>query len=315
MKKFLIATTALTLAAGAASAQQVSTASGSLSITGQGFLGVQHTKVGGAAATRNIDQRFQLNFQITKETDAGVTFGAYTRVRLEDRPNGGAAPNTVFSGSRVWVQAAGVRFTVGNQDGAIATSGVSHGFLGGCGIGYEGGQQCADTVGLLGTAQRFNSTGHSTVNTRGNDDLIKVDYTIGTTSLALSHERGTNGATEVGVRHRFGDFTVAGGLARGGLVDITTLSGNWSANGYSVGVLFARLDGAPVGGRHNNAAITASANFGPSTVYGFVGRERGENNFGLNYSYDLGGARLIVGGERTGWNRTTTASAGVLFTF
>lgn len=315
MKKFLIATTALTLAAGAAAAQDVSTRAGSLTISGEARFGVGYTSTPAAGNKKTqLENRLTLDFNIVRETDSGVKFGAHSRLRIQRAgANNSGFSGGSFTGSRVWVEASGVRLTVGNQHGAVRGIGASHGHAGGCGIGYEGGIQCWDAAGIIGTAQAQWDVADNVAPTAStairNMNRVRVDYTLGGTALALSHDR--NGSTELAARHKFGDFTVAGAIKRGGGVghtNISTVSAAWSANGYTVGAIIARV------GVNTNGSISAAANFGANSVYGYVGRIGGNSTFGLNYAYDLGGAKIVVGGER----RSTVgsvASVGAVFTF
>ena len=112
MKNILLATTALVLSAGLAHAQAVT-------ITGEGRMGLMYTSGGAGWSQEN---RLTLNFNVAVQADHGLTFGAWTRGRISGRGASG-----VLAGSRVWVEASGLRVTFGNTDGALATFGASHG--------------------------------------------------------------------------------------------------------------------------------------------------------------------------------------------
>lgn len=294
MKKILLASTALVLSAGLAHAQAVT-------ITGEGRMGIQYDSLGFGDSNWRQENRLTLNFNVAVQADHGLSFGAWTRARMQVAGLG-TAQQGVFSGSRVWVEANGLRLTFGNQDGAFRAAGASHGYLGGCGVGYEGGQQCGDSVGLLGVTQGQNSTGSD------NEPMIGLRYTMGTTTVAVSHARG--GATELGVRARFDAFTVAVGATNGGAgASSYALSGHYNAGSWGVGVIVARIGGAVT-----NYALSGNAQLGGGNLYGYVGRVGGANAYGLSYGYGLGGgATLTAGAERVGAN--TTASVGVAFNF
>ena len=327
MKKILLASTALILSGGMAAAQ-------GLSIGGQGRMGVQYqsgspfaTATGGTTGFRT-EARFQLNFAAMVEADHGLTFGAFSRVRMQT-PGGPATVNAggTFSGNRVFAEAAGFRLTFGNQDGAIVTHGTSHGYAGGCGIGYEGGQQCGDTAGLIGTTQAapgtaatwFGSIGGNAVNS-GGQQTIHASYTAGDFGGAISAER-TRGF-ELGVRGRFDAITVAAGYqrARGGTARIATVSAHYNGGDWGVGAIVARIgSGAP---GVTNFNVSGNVMLGGGNLYGYVGRVNSGTAFGASYSYGLGGgASLVAGFERSnnifvgGNPRTTTASVGVVFNF
>jgi hypothetical protein len=217
MKKILLATSALVLSAAAANAQAVR-------IGGEGRMGILYESVSGGNAALNgsawaQENRLQFNFTVTVQADHGLTFGAFTRARMNNGSTG------VFSGSRVWVEANNFRLTFGNVDGAIRGAGTSHGYAGGCGVGYVGGHYCGDTAGLLGWgtlglvpgylspegAGQANQT-HGFASTGGGPAArIRIDYSFGDTRVALSHDR--NAATEFGIRSRFDAFTVALGYS------------------------------------------------------------------------------------------------------
>ena len=287
MKKILLASTALVLSAGLASAQ-------GLSISGQGRMGVQYNST--LATTTRQENRLQLNFNVSVEADHGLTFGAYSRVRINNGVTG------LFSGSRVWVEANGLRLTFGNSDGALRGAGTAFGYAGGCGVGYEGGQQCGDSMGLLGVSQGFASTGG------GNAAMTRIDYTMGDTRVAVSHAR--LGATEIGVRTSFNAWTVAAGYSNTG-TGVTTVSAGYNGGSWAAGLGLARVAGV------TNYVLQGSTNMGGGSVYGYIGRVAGSATYGLSYGYGLGGgATLTVGAERnTAGAGTTTASVGVAFNF
>ena len=343
MKKILLASTALVLSAGIANAQAVS-------ITGEGRMGIQYDSMGcispvtglssNGGSNYRIENRLTLNFNVAVEADHGLSFGAFTRARMQ--MGGGAAAvfaanqTGVFSGSRVWVEANGLRLTFGNQDGAIQTAGVAMGYFGGCAVGYEGGQQCGDSAGLLSVSHLNISTGAA------GGQRAQLTYTMGDMRFALSHDRG--GATEIGIRGTFDAFTVALGwsnnsgsatwvaapapagpyapiAALGGARPTGTLalSGRYNGGSWTVGALVARVttSAAAPNNSFTNYSVSASAALGGGNLYGYVGRAWGNGTYGLNYGYGLGGgATLMVGAERTGGTANlTTASVGVAFTF
>lgn len=285
MKNLLLASTALVLSAGLANAQAVT-------ISGEGRMGVMGTNAGAGWAWAQ-ENRLQLNFNVSVQADHGLKFGAFSRVRIT---NGAAG---AFSGSRVWVESNGLRLTFGNTDGAVRGAGASHGYAGGCGVGYEGGQQCGDSVGLLAVTQGFASIGG------GAASRMRIDYTMGSTRVALSHDRG--GDTEIGVKSSFDAFTVAAGYTTFG-TNVWTISGHYNGGAWGAGLIVAGSPGV------TNYSLSGSAALGGGNAYGYIGRVNGANAIGLNYGYGLGGgATVTVGAERVG--ATTTASVGVAFSF
>ncbi|MCW1930888.1 porin [Pararhodobacter zhoushanensis] len=297
MNKILLASTALVLSAGLAHAQAVT-------ITGEGRMGIQYDEAGFGTSEWRQENRLTLNFNVSVEADHGLTFGAWSRARMQVLSDGTAGAG-LFSGSRVWVESNGLKLTFGNQDGAIRGAGVAMGYAGGCGVGYEGGYLCLDAAGLLGVSQGQNSTGSD------DEPMVRIDYTMGSTRVALSHAR--DGATEFGIRSTFDAFTVAAGYTNGGAgASSYTISGRYNGGSWGAALLLARIGGATT-----NWSLQGNVALGGGNVYGFVGEVSNATVYGLNYGYGLGGGATVMAGvEHTelGAGRTT-ASVGVAFTF
>jgi hypothetical protein len=350
MKKILLASTALVLSAGIASAQNVA-------ITGEGRMGVEYNSWGFGGSNYRQEQRLTLNFAATVQADHGLTFGVWTRARMSTGGLGTAGANG-FSGSRVFVESNGFRLTFGNTDGAIRGAGAAMGYAGGCAVGYEGGLTCGDTAGLVGASQGQNSTGTLGV------ARTRIDYSFGSTRVALSYDRETR-HTEFGIRTTFNAFTVALGYGRvtntnfasgagaitigtpiAGLVvrfgnfNVLSLSGQYNGGSWTVGAIVTRVDPSlaalavttttpvtvfgPVAINQSwtNWALQGSVQLGGGTLYGYVGSMYDARTYGLNYAYGLGGgATLHIGAERFDDMfgipalSQTQGSVGVVFTF
>ena len=308
MQKLLLATTALIASATLANAQ-------AFTVSGEGRMGVQYNSTGIAGGSNyQIEHRLTLDFNVAVEADHGLTFGAWTRARMQ---MGGGTPvifnsnqTGTFSGSRVWVEASGLRLTFGNMDGAIATAGTSHGWLGGCMVGYEGGMWCGDSAGLDTAVQTEPLVGPAPA------QRLMVTYAIGNTNIAVSHDRGA--ATEIGIQSSFDAVTVALGYANQTIVGswtagaaLWTLSGHYNGGAWGVGAVVARSNSI------TNWSLSGNVGLGGGDFYAYVGRVNGDNTYGLNYGYGLGGgATLTAGAERIGGvTNTTVASVCVAFTF
>lgn len=294
MKNLLLASTMLVASATLAHAQAVT-------ISGEGRMGIQFFTAGGNWAWTQ-ENRLRLDFNVEVEDDNGLTFGAWTRAQMAS-----AWPGTSFAGafsaSRVWVEASNVRLTLGNSDGAIASYGYSHGWLGGCSVGYEGGQLCGDTAGLLAVTQQ------QTDAALPHPAQMMVSYAGGDYNLAASYQRG--GTTEVAGNYTFGAFTVGAGYTNVTGGDAWTVSGHYDGGSFGVGALFAHVFG------NNNWSISASADVYGGSAYGYIGEIAGFTTYGLSYGYDLGGgATLTAGAEHIDTPvGLTTGSVGVVFTF
>lgn len=285
MKKILLASTALVLSAGLANAQ-------ALNITGEGRMGLVGVD-GGAGWVWTIENRLTLNFNVSVEGDHGLTFGAWMRARTS-----GFGGLNQLSGSRVWVEANGLRLTFGNQDGAIRGA-ATIGYAGGCGIGYVGGWMCFDTAGLIGISLGQNSTGP------GATQRVGLSYTMGDVRVQLTHDRNLD-VTEIGATGTFGAFTVAAGFTD--IADIWTVSGRYNGGSWTVGALVASNSTA------TNWNINGSVALGGGDLYGFVGESFNNTVYGLNYGYGLGGGATLTAGYETN-SVVDVATVGVAFNF
>ncbi len=315
MKKILLASSALMLLSAAVAEAQA------VRITGQARMGLNYDSFGYAIWGSNwrTENRLRLNFTVSVQGDHGLSFGAFTRAQMQSA-NPPVATG-VFSGSRVWVEASGLRLTFGNQDGAIQ----QFGYVGGQFVGYTGGTFLGGSAGNAIVPQAFDSTG-------GGYPRIGLQYTFGDTVIALSHDRqhtagGVSSATEIAVRSRFDAFSVAIGYANRtnsgtATVPVYLPGSSWATasvayNGgtWTVGLIVSRLEG-----RSTNYSLTGSAQLGGGTLNGYVGRyDDGillttNTVYGLGYAYGLGGgASLSAGVERT--NGRTQGTFGVVFNF
>ncbi len=325
MKKILLASSVLALTAAAAHAQ-------ALRIGGEGRLGVQFNSAGwgpgrNAGSDWRTEQRLRLNFSVAVEGDNGLMFGAFARAQMQNEATG------VFSGSRVYVEAAGLRVTFGNQDGAIA----SIGYTGSRSLGYTGGTFAGSFGYAIGTGvHEFSSAGG------GVSRLVSVRYDIGDFAVMLSSDRHTTspaaGHHEVALRYSFDAFTVAAGTTASRSVgavsqNVATVSGNYNGGDWQVGLIATRVqNGAGPGNNATGVALTGQVNVAGGTAAAFVGRRSGGGNsttdFGVSYRYSLGGgATLGIGVERYGsgpaplvsgyvpGNDVTRGELGIVFSF
>jgi len=279
MKLLATTTFLLALAAPAVHAQSVE-------ISGDGRMGLMGLDAGGWVWMQ--ENQLFFDFGVSVEGDHGLSFGALSSVEIANGTTG------IFSGSNVWVEARGLRLTFGNTDGALTNAG----YLGGGGVGYEGGILNGDGAGLDAIAQEMDTAG-------GGPVLARVDYTMGDTVVSLSHERGA--ATEVGLSTTFDAFTVAFGYSNA-VTNNWALSGQYDGGSWGAGLLYASVLGA------NNWSLSGTVGLGGGDLYGYVGEVFGDRAYGLSYSYGLGGgANLTTGVERVGL--VTGASVGVAFEF
>ena len=286
MKKILLATSALVLSAGMASAQ-------GLSIGGDARMGVQYlsTGWGGGLGTWRMESRTNLNFSATVEADHGLTFGMFSRVRRDDAMVGD------FNGHNVWVEAMGLRLTFGNISGPAESFGVT----GSVPMGYSGGT-FAQFGGLYSGAGTYNIDSFG----GGPAQTAMLSYTMGDIRVAAARSRG--GHTEVAGQAGFDGFTVAGAWANNAQ-RFRTLSASYNAGDFTVGGIYSRING------NDLLTLTGSAQLGGGTASAYIGEHQGNTVGGVSYRYGLGGGATIGGAlERTtaGANR---AELGVIFSF
>lgn len=293
MKKLLLASTALLASATFANAQ-------GLTITGEGRMGIQ-AFYNGTSWSWTQEQRLRLDFSVAVEADHGLTFGAWSRAEMNSAWPGVSNAGG-FSPARVWVEANGLRLTFGNSDGALASYGYSHGWLGGCMVGYEGGQLCGDTAGLLVAGTHL-----QTDVAVAHPAQVMLSYEGENFAVAVSDQRG--GSTEIGGNATFGAFSVGAGY--NDTFDVATVSGHYDGGSWGVGALVAWNS------TQTNWALSGTVALGGGELYGYVGEVFSDGTYGLSYSYGLGGgANLVIGGEHIGGvTDNTSASVGVVFTF
>jgi outer membrane protein OmpU len=164
MKKVLLATTALVLSAGVASAE--------ISLSGGGYVGVA-----GTTSDLSYNSRFDLTVDGSIESESGISVSARTRIRTS---NGATA---VASTPRINVSVGAVTLSFGNTDSAIrARSNPWASCVGNL------GDDCGGSV--FGTG--FSSDGGAGA------DRVRLDYTSGDFTVSAS-SGFSNQDVEVGV--------------------------------------------------------------------------------------------------------------------
>ncbi|MHA6262961.1 porin [Arenibacterium sp. CAU 1754] len=341
MKKVLFATTALIATASMAAAD--------VKIGGYGRFGLDYNDsndraVNGVSST-NITSRLRLQFDMSTETDGGVTLGARFRAQAESRDN--APGGAVFNGARFYASTGGFTLGVGNIIGAI--EGMSGLYLETrtAGIGIDG-------AGFHSLVTNVNATDVDASATPGEGFFdwdayssggagangIEVLYKAGAFGAHLSYSTD-NGATAVdriaaNVSYTFGDWTAALGVQDSDIIGqdkvAVTLAGNLGQ--FGVRLAYADNDGIDKFGLYGNMDIGSASNIllfvtsEDAADAGAIAQGRdnrdvtagndtgGEGEtFGIHYSYDLGGgASFEAGAVRTSTDNTTV-QAGVYFSF
>ncbi|REC55279.1 porin [Rhodosalinus sediminis] len=343
MQKLLFATTALVATAGMAAAD--------VTFGGYARWGMEYVE--DRDTETQIESRMRLIVTATTESDAGLSFGAQTRLNIdEDDLN-------TFNQPRFYVAYEGLEVSVGNTQGAFEfMPGMYTDSVGLNGLGYENvvfnyaadayssggqGRQGIDvkySMGALSAHLSYSTdeTGGSSV-TDGDDRLAAfLAYDVNGWTLAGGFQDVNDEVV--------GDATATGGaafetsgnaytnwvLTASGPVGPATIIGKIASNDYSN--VAADLDGDgnadgfhPVGDDamvyHIGATFDVAA---ATTVSGFINNDEaldqgdGVTQFGAGFVHDLGGGASVRGGVATMGNffddeTITKADLGVQFSF
>lgn len=294
MKKLLLASAVVAMSASVAGAQNVT-------FNGDGRMGVQRT--GGAT---NVQGRIRFNMNWARQGDNGLAFGGTLRLGQNFRDGGSTAIGP--QNGAVFIEAAGLRLTMGDIDGAVANT-VS---LYGGGLGFTGGVGRPSTHG-------FN--GGFTEGDTGSTSTVRVNYAIEGFSVALSTRptpSGTpsNRSTEIAVGYSMpGVFGVALGYSQNRNV---ALSATYTAGDFGVGALVTRLRAG--GANVTNWRVWGTYDIGDIRLGLTHTRATAVDATGLGIRYSLGGGAFMHGAvesvrARAGGGRTTGGEIGVTFSF
>lgn len=340
MKKVLFATTALIATASMAAAE--------VKISGYGRFGLDYNDandptINGRSET-TITSRLRLQFDMSTETDGGVTLGARFRAQAESRDNvpGGAG----FNGARFYASYGGFTLGVGNIIGAI--EGMSGLYLetnsAGIGIDGAGFHSLVTNVNVTG-GEFFNWDAYDSTGAGANG--IEVLYAGGAFKAHVSYSQDNrvapftvSGASRaaMNVAYTFGDWTAALAVQDSDFVgeDKTVLTVAGNIGQFGVRFAAADNDGIKKYGIYGNMDIGTASN-----ILLFVtsedaadagalaqGRDNRDNtvanpgdtggegeSFGIHYAYDLGGGASFEAGAVRSSNDQTQVQAGVFFKF
>lgn len=303
MKKVLLATTAVVLSAGVASAE--------VSFSGNARMGLQYDSSAPAGTAKTtVEKRMTVDITGTTESSSGITFGATMRLRSDE------VAGTAISGARVYLQTNGFELGMGNINGAIDSMPGMYDSEVGLTVLNDAGV-VTNTVSNPARAWGFDS-----YTSRGNGaEGIEAIYTAGAFTGHVSYSDNTLGGISGGVgtkraaaygAYTFNDWTVALGAQKSSLSqeDKVILTVGGKVGDYGVGFAAADNDG------ESKIALSGSATFGATTVNGFIADEESGSDIalGLGVSYDLGGAAVVGGIERDAIG-DTRADFGVQFSF
>lgn len=288
MKKILLASTALSLMAGAAAAE--------VTISGSARMGLLYN-----GEDVNFTSRARVQFTASGESDSGLSFGYSVRADQAGNANDGMGAGSVF------VSGAFGKLSMGDVAGAAE---AAVGDLNG--VGLTGLGDFSDTVYITGDGVEVSndnpvmlyeySTGAFTGYISANDgnvnggDLFGGGASAGddVQNMALGLKYSTDAYTfSLGYEH---SDPVAGAASKQIVIGASGTFGT-----TTVKAIYGKGDGAIDGA--SQYGISASNTFGATTVTGFY--KKVDTNFGgddnidaigLGASYDLGGGASFVGG-------------------
>ena len=323
----VFATTALVATAGFASAQGVE-------ISGAAEMGYAG---GGSGVTEGFFQSIDVFFDMTGETDNGLTFGA--SIDLDDALE--EATGVAGSGTTgivdvtndnpdftVFISGAFGTLTLGDTDGA-----------------FDWAMQEVDTAGNPGSLNDA-ETGHAGLynnyldgNGSGNGQILRYDNSFGDFGVAVSLEQGPDATANLDTGYAVGltyDLAFAGGsvLIGGGYQQSVQVSGSGTSalgvsaalamdSGFEATLGFTNVD-IDAGNDFTAAGLGLGYAFGPFSVhanYGIHNVSGAEDNTGYGFAagYDLGGgADLLFGygsGSTAGAADVDTYSIGLSMSF
>lgn len=316
MKKILLATSAMVLAAGAASAE--------VALSGSARMGLVYDGTQNAGAGETFfSSRVRIVFTASGETDTGLSFGASVR---NDQSGVGNAANP---DSTVFISGAFGKLTMGDVGGAAD---ALVGQVSGVGYGPNDALQEIDFVGTtktavyyeysagaltfgLGAGQIYNPSAIGGTDTA--DELnIGVKYATDVYSVALGFETtdGTIAAPAV--------FAVPGS----GVVyseDLISLGGSAT---FGAATVKARVSDSDISGKDTTWALSVDYAMGATTLTAFYtdfGNTKVALNdtkhVGIGAAYDLGGGASVAGGivqqRNSVADDNTFADVGLKFSF
>ena len=263
MKKILFATTALVATASVAAAD--------VTFSGYARVGIQQD----AASNTTMDHRIQLGVSGSAEADNGTTFSVYSRMRVDDSEvsDGFNTPTITISNGAFKLQAGNTYSAIGARTNVF-----------GSGTGLNGD---------YGIYDRFD-TWYSSTGAAGMD-RIRVDYTMGSTTLSVSGDVSGADALGVGLSAALGSLNVGVGAS--------------DDSRYTADVNVA-LGDVTVGARLTDTLSGAYANYTQGDL-GLQMYAADDNDWGVGMTYALGGGATF-GAE---YNETGAMNATIGFNF
>ena len=263
MKKVLLATTALALSAGVASAE--------MKLGGSGYVGMT-----GSSDDLAYDSRFQLQVDGSTESDSGVSVKARLRIRSQE------GAGATISAPRFDVAVGDLSLSLGNTADAIDANTNAY-------------ASCVGNVGDF-CGDSFAGTGFSSTS-GANVDRVRIGYTAGDFTLAASGQLDGGEDIAVSVSGKMGAVGMSAGYK---VDDITAAAYALDVNG-SFGTVNAGLRYDQAAGADAVATLYGNTTSGATTASLYL-TNNDANAWGVGMSYDLGGGIALGGALADGDN-------------
>lgn len=270
MKKVLLATSALVMFAGAASAE--------IALSGSAVMGVGDD--GGVDGVRSIMETY-LTFSASGETDAGLAFGFDTTIATYDTDGG-----LNDDGTSVYISGAFGKLSMGSVAEADEVATLSDIGLVGLGIDNVAESYSGDSAG------------------RESHD-VNYTYSAGALMLAMSAHIGAGGEGDgyaVGVKYSFGDAYVGLGYnddnvsVNAGTVTSVYAGGSFGA--FGVSAMWSEWNPDAAGANQDAYGVYMTYAVDALTLSAAVadGSAEADASYGIGAAYDLGGGAEVKGG-------------------
>ena len=327
MKKVLFATSALVLSAGFASAE--------VALSGDGRMGIIYD-----GNDAQFSSRARVRFNLSGESDAGLSFGASFRVDQENYNSNAYRSAARGTAGAVWIsgtygklsmgdvvsaseRAIGDLYEVGYTDGTFGADVEEISYLTADGANLDQGpnilyEYTINNISLYASASDGQDNSWFTTPGANNDDSLNASSDEVAWSVAGKYEAE--------------NFWVALGYGKHDDAKEIILGGEGTYNNFSFKGIFAKYDDRFTG-RANGETLEHTYGLGLAyqwdavLVEGFYRRDGFEyttagvddedfDSFGIGAEYDLGGGAVLAGGIiDTDYLDDTVADFGIKFSF
>lgn len=327
MKKVLFLTTAL-IATGSMAAADVR-------ISGYGRFGLDYNEANEntVSGETNITSRLRLQFDMSTETDGGITFGARFRAQAESRD--GTPGGATFNGGRFFASTGGFTVQVGNILGAVEAMQGLYLETRTAGVGIDGAGFESIVTNMAGNAFDWDAYSSAGTGVNGLEVIwdggnygVHVSYSDASTNTPLPAPDGEEN-TAISAYYSFGDWTVAlafndeENVGAGLDNDLTVFTVQGDLGFAGVRLAYAEMDNTgSTSGDSSKLGLYGTFDIGAATsLVAYVtdedspGLASDGTGYGLHVSHDLGGGVSFEAGWRESSSDNTTVQAGVYFSF